>query len=56
MSYIMFAKVPIGTVPLVTVHIPLPTHAPMGEQIEHSTMDMKVAGSLPSQDFEMQNG
>ena len=36
---------------LVIVYVPHQTHAPIGEQLEHSTMDLKVAGSIPSQDI-----
>ena len=35
--------------PLVTVHIPLPIYGPVGEGLEHGTMDVKVAGSVPGQ-------
>ena len=41
--------------PLVTVNVPALTQAPIGEQLEHSTMDLKKAGSLPSQNMDRCN-
>ena len=40
--------------PLVIVYVPHQIHAPIGEPLEHSTMYLKVAGSLPSQDMQTQ--
>ena len=37
--------------PLGTDHVPVPTHAPVGEGLEHETMDLRVAGSIPGQDI-----
>ena len=41
--------------PLVIAYVPLPTYAPIGEQLEHGTIDLWVAGSLPGQDIKMEN-
>ena len=35
--------------PLVTDHVPLPTHDPVGEWIEHGIINLEVPGSIPGE-------
>ena len=35
--------------PLVSDHVPLPTHGPVGDGVEHGVMHLEVAGSIPAE-------